>query len=67
MFHYLWPEENVCECCNNTNSGTMTYIGDVPVSFVCTECDSTAYQTAVKFAYMNARQEYTLAEQYLNS
>jgi hypothetical protein len=66
MFQYLWPEENVCECCNNTNNGAMRYISNEPVYFVCKDCSPEAHKVAMKFAIMNARKEYTLAEQYLN-
>lgn len=67
MFYYLWPEEDVCECCNNTNNGAMRYISNEPISFICKDCNPIAHKTAIKFAVMNARKEYTLAEQYLNS
>lgn len=50
MNRYLWPEENICDKCEKTDFGSMVYINDIPIGFVCENCDPNLRQQALTTA-----------------
>lgn len=59
MFQYLWPEEDVCECCGTQTTGAMLYMSDIPVSFTCKACEPEQYKQAVASS-LNLKDEIEL-------
>ena len=55
--HHYWPEENVCDKCNTHRIGAMLYIGNIPVSFICENCNPSKRHQAVTFSRYLADEE----------
>lgn len=50
MFKHYWPEENMCDKCGIMSCGSMLYLGNIPVSFICESCDPKQRIKAIGFS-----------------
>ena len=50
MFKHYWPEEDNCDKCGSVRNGSMLYMGNFPVYFVCEVCDPKQRHKAITFS-----------------